>query len=293
MELTLGAKPLRRLDVPAFPTADRIPPLLHQTFRTRDLNPELATSVQTMRRNNPDWDYRFYDDADVRAFILNTYGDEFLDYFQALNPKYAAARADLFRYLLMYREGGVYLDIKSHAAMPLSEVIQPSDRFLISQWRNDRDGGFAMWGFHSELKGVEGGEFQQWFIATAPGHPFLKATIERVLHNIRRYHPLTHSVGKPAVLRTTGPIAYTRAIAPLLPLHPHRMVDSDRDLGFQYSIYPRQDHEAALGAHYSEIAEALVGDDPVTLASAAVRRSIRQLRHETKQRLQAQEARAL
>lgn len=284
MELILGSRPLRRLDVPTFASADRIPPLLHQTFRSRELNPELAASVEAMRRRNPDWDYRFYDDADIKAYIVDAYGGEFLDYFEALNPKYAAARADLFRYLLMYREGGVYLDIKSHASKPLNEVIRPSDRFLLSQWRNGPDSPVAMWGVHSELKDVDGGEFQQWFIAAAPGHPFLKATIEAVLGNIRRYHPLTHSVGKPAVLRTTGPIAYTRAILPLRPHHPCRIVDSAVDLGFQYSIYPQQDHQAALGRHYAEIGEPLVGDDPVSNAAAFARRSYKRLRRSLKGR---------
>jgi mannosyltransferase OCH1-like enzyme len=270
--------------VPTFATADRIPLLLHQTFRTRELNPELKASVQAMRQGNPGWEYRFYDDADIRDYILNAYGEEFLNYFQALNPKYAAARADLFRYLLMYREGGVYLDIKSHATKPLSEVIRPTDRFLISQWRDGPDNAVAMWGVHAELKHVEGGEFQQWFIAAVPGHPFLKATIEAVLHNIRRYHPLTHSIGKPAVLRTTGPIAYTRAIHPLRDRHPYRLVDSETDLGFRYSIFPKQDHQAALGRHYAEVGESLVGGDPLSRASAFARRSFKRLRRTLRNR---------
>lgn len=281
---------LRQLVVPTFPGAEPIPRILHQTFRTRDLKPELAASVGAMRRRNPDWDYRFYDDADVRAYVLQHYGPEFLVYFDALNPKYAAAKADLFRYLLMYREGGVYLDIKSHASRPLGEVIAPSDRFLLSQWRTGPESRFSKWGVHSELKAFEGGEFQQWFIVAAPGHPFLKATIEAVLRNIRGYNALLHSIGKPAVLRTTGPIAYTRAIAPLRASHPCRLVDSSSDLGFQYSIYPGQDHQAALGAHYSETAEALVGAGAATAAQAALRRPLRKLRRVLESRRRAKAA---
>lgn len=287
MELTVGSRALRQLVVPTFQSSEHIPHILHQTFRTRDLKPELAASVEAMKQRNPGWEYRFYDDADIRAYVEQHYGPEFLLYFDALNPKYAAAKADLFRYLLMYREGGVYLDIKSHASKPLNEVIAPTDQFLISQWRNGPDSGYSMWGVHSELKDVAGGEFQQWFIVAAPGHPFLRATIEAVLRNIRRYNSILHSIGKPAVLRTTGPIAYTKAIAPLQALHPCRLVDSSSDLGFQYSIYPRQDHEAALGAHYSEIAEALVGVGPVTSAAAAMRRTLKKLRREVVNRRRA------
>lgn len=274
----MGFRPLRRLVVPTFPCANQIPKILHQTFRTRELRPELAASVAGMKRRNPEWDYRFYDDADVEEYVLTHYGPDFLTYFRALNPRYTAARADLFRYLVIYREGGLYLDIKSHASKPLSEVLEPTDRFLIAQWRNRKGSDFPGWGLHAEIRKVQGGEFQQWFIAAAPGHPFLKATIESVLRNIRRYSPLIHGVGKNAVLRITGPIVYTRAIEPILGLHPHRMVDSASDLGLEYSIYANQDHQSVLGTHYSSIAEALVGTGYLTTAAVELRRCLKILR---------------
>ena len=35
--------------------------------------------------------------------------------------------ADVFRYLAVYREGGVYLDVKSTVTCPLDEVLSPDD----------------------------------------------------------------------------------------------------------------------------------------------------------------------
>jgi inositol phosphorylceramide mannosyltransferase catalytic subunit len=278
---TRGAARLRRLVLPPLPSGDRVPKVIHQTFRSRDLRPELAANIAEMQRRNPDWEYRLYDDADITRYVVDNFGADVGAYLDAINPKYGAAKADLFRYLLMYREGGAYLDIKSCASRPLSDVILPSDRFLISQWNSDNS--FSIWG-SPELKEVPGGEYQQWFIIAAPGHPFLKAAAEAALRNLRRYSPIFHSVGKPAVLRTTGPIAFTRAIHRIRHLHPHRLVDGEADLGFSYSIYPKQDHEAALGAHYSEVGEALVGDDPVTAIAVGVRRCARMLRRALAQR---------
>ena len=93
----------------------------------------------------------------------------------------------------------------------------------------------------------------------APGHPFLRAVIERVLTNIACYNPILDGTGWSGVLRTTGPIAYTLAIAPQLPRHTHRIVDSLHELGFQYSIYPHSSsHQALFSSHYAHRTEPIV-----------------------------------
>ncbi|MCA3362157.1 MAG: hypothetical protein INF74_09420, partial [Roseomonas sp.] len=61
---------------------------------------------------NPDWEYRLYEDADCERFIRENYDAETFKLFRSIHPDYGAARADFFRYLLLYRLGGVYLDIK-------------------------------------------------------------------------------------------------------------------------------------------------------------------------------------
>jgi hypothetical protein len=182
----------------------------------------------------------------------------------------------------MYQEGGLYLDIKSGATRPLNEVIFDDDRFLLSQWPTE--GAYSGWGARApELRDIPGGEYQQWFIAAAPGHPFLKAAAEAALQKIRGYSALSQSVGKPAVIRITGPITYTRAIHPMLPQHLHRRVDSERDLGLCYSVYPGQEHERALGQHYSNATEPVVRGDITAPLAIPLRRAVRAARSALKQ----------
>jgi hypothetical protein len=275
-----AAAPRRKpkIALPAWPASDGIPRIIHQTFHTRRLPPELEDSLGAIRRANPDWRHRFYDDADIRRFIEDRYGPAVLDYFDAINPKYRAARADLFRYLVVYADGGVYLDAKSLPTRPLSEVIRPGDRYLISQWDNGPAGGYPGWGLHPELARMPGGEFQQWYIASAAGHPFLRAVLERVFRNLRTYNPGLHGVGRRGVLRVTGPIAYTLAIHPLLERHPHRFVDSRAELGFAYSIYGKEGHKQAFGGHYSELREPITPVGATTRAAATVIASVKRIR---------------
>ena len=253
------------------PEGTAIPAVIHQTFADTDLDPAIQRSIREMREANPRWEYRFYGDRDCATFIEREYGPRILDYYNRINPKYGAARADLFRYLLMYKCGGLYLDIKSVARLPLDHVIGRNDRFVLSRWPNGQSEDFRGWGIHPELAHCAGGELQQWHIIAAPGHPFLKSVIENVLRNIDRYIPSIHDTGKVGVLRLTGPIAYTLGIAPLLETCPHRMA-GQADLGLSYSVFrARADAPEPLkGTHYSQQTESIVRIGPARQAVSAL-----------------------
>ena len=252
----LNNPPTKEL-VPEIPAATTIPRIIHQigmrpAFQDRQLPQLLQGNVNHLRAMNPGWDYRFYDDDDIADFVRRYYPPPVWNYYQRIDPKYGAARADLFRYLLMYKVGGVYLDIKSSTTRPLDEVIRPDDEFVVSQWHT-ANGKYATWGQQHDLRNVPGGEYQQWHIVSAPGHPFLKAVIEQVLSNIGKYDPYLHQTGKNGVLRLTGPTPYTIAIERILARHPHRFLKGHDQLGFEYSVYSRakETHEQAFKDHYT------------------------------------------
>ena len=186
---------------------NKIPKIIHQTFKTNDLPQEIKESVDQLRKMNPDYEYRFYNDDDCLDFIKENYDDETLSLYQSINPNYGSAKSDFFRYLLMYKVGGVYLDIKSSTTKPLSETILYSDEYLLTHWPG-RD-----W---SDILNYYHGEFQNWHIICRPNHPFLKRTIELVKRNIKNYRG---DKGKEAVLHLTGPIVYSKAILESLENH--------------------------------------------------------------------------
>lgn len=235
-----------------------IPRIIHQTFMSKKLPPELQENVDNIKRLNPGWTHVIYDDDDIRAFISENYGPHILRYFERINPRYGVARADLFRYLLMYKCGGVYLDIKSACIRPLEQVIRPDDRYILSNWRNKPGEPHEGFGTSEEVVGIAGGEYQQWHIIAAPGHPFLKAVIETVLRNIDQYRPWLHGTGAIGVLRLTGPLAYTVAIQPLLPAVLHRRVANETVMSLQYSVYAHTSHRAVYKTNYSVLTESIV-----------------------------------
>lgn len=239
---------------------NEIPKIIHQTYYHKNLPPEIQQNVDYLKSLNPDWEYRLYDDDDIEAYI-HTHYPKLLSIYKRINPTYGAAKADFFRYLLVYNEGGLYLDIKSSLAMPLSEVLLPTDRYLLSHWQNEPGQIHANLGHQNGVNHVFG-EFQQWYIVAAKGHPFLKAVIENVCNNIEKYNPFIHDTGQWGTLNLTGPIAYTAAISPLLDKHPHRIARDNSKYGFIYSIFEskgvRLGHIALSKKHYTLSNESIV-----------------------------------
>ncbi|WP_186511021.1 glycosyltransferase family 32 protein [Caenimonas sedimenti] len=236
-----------------------IPRIIHQTCKDKRALPgELVANIERMRTLNPSWEHRLYENLEMDDFISTHYSADVVGAFRKINPAYGVARADLFKYLLVHQCGGVYLDIKSTAMKPLDEVLQATDHFLLAQWHNKLGDEFQSYGLHPELTTIPGGEFQQWHIVAAPGHPFLAHVVNRALFNIRSYDAGFHGVGAMGVYRTTGPICYTLAIAPHLGKAPFRIVDA-REIGFKYSIYPGppNTHRKILG-DYTGLTEAVV-----------------------------------
>lgn len=214
-----------------------IPAKIFQTVRDYEgLPSELKDNIAGLKARNPDWSYELFEDAEMMGFIKDHVSANDWSHISSLNPKYSVILADLFRYLLIYEEGGVYLDIKSTAEQPLSEVIPADTRFVISQWRNRLGEAFVASGHYPELDAVPGGEFQQWHIIAEARHPFLKAAIKRTLHNIRFYTPETMGVSSIGVFRVSGPICYTQAIWPIISEAGTKIVDIE-NWGFRYSIY--------------------------------------------------------
>lgn len=245
-----------------------IPKIIHQTYRSlAEVPDELRASMAALQSLNPGWRHCFYDDQAVESFIRSEFQPPIFAAYQRINPAYGPARADFFRYLLMFRVGGVYLDLKSLATRPLDEVLRPDDQYVLSHWPNQPGSLYAGWGLHASLPpGLPEGELQNWHLIAAPGHPFLQHVIGRVMRNIELYEPVRWDVGQKGVLSTTGPIPYTQAIEPLLGRFPHRRVREHGLLGLQYNVREslgNNAHRQLFAGHYSE------RTDPVVLPAPA------------------------
>lgn len=235
---------------------ERIPRLFHQTNYTKSLKPEIAASISEMLAVNVGWTHQLYDDRDIEEFILAHYGEKILSYYHRIDSFYGAARADFFRYLLIYQLGGVYLDIKTTVKGNLDELLKEDDEFLLSFWDNEPGDLHEGQTFVSELNHIARGEYVQWCIISRPRHPLMYSVILRVLQMIDSYNPYKTGMGFMGTIRTTGPAPYTLAIEEAIKRGEkrYRWVSFAKDLNIQYSIYEGQgkslEHKKALRSDY-------------------------------------------
>jgi hypothetical protein len=202
-------------------SAKKIPKMIYQTYPGKKGDPipeNVKKNIHEIKNNNPEWGYKLFRDDEIEEFIDNFYGNEYLSIFKKINDDYGAAKADFFRYLLMYKKGGVYLDIKSGLSKPLNDIVKPNDKYIISYWED------KLW---KNMYNYPNGEIQQWYIICVSGHNYLKETIDNVIDNILNYHRKKLGVGGIGTLQTTGPIVYTKSIIPILRNNNHTMYENE------------------------------------------------------------------
>jgi len=243
------------------PMGNEIPRMLHQIYLAGEhtIPTEIKKSRDRLIASNPNWTFRLYDNVSAEEFIQKYYGGKILRVYRRISPEYYAARADLLRYLIMYEFGGLYLDIKSWVSLPLSQVVKENEIFLFGHWpnRSADQAGFG-WGRHPQIDAVfSRGEICNWFIASVRGHPFMGAVLDSVVDRIEKYKPWRDGTGKFGVLKLTGPIVYSNAIAPILDIYPHTVIEFD-ERGIEYTIFNDASGGAGAG-HLRSYREAYYG----------------------------------
>ncbi|KAJ5113789.1 hypothetical protein N7456_002323 [Penicillium angulare] len=157
-------------------------------------------------------DQHFKKDPNSRA-IFNTLGNY-------------GMKSDLFRYLILFEEGGVYSDIDTINLKPVDlwipEKYRKDARIVIGIEFDRLDGGD--WSeVHPDL------QFCQWTIAAAPEHPLFKDMIKHSLSDLNKY-AIDHNVAFPdmkasssEVMKLTGPAAWTDAVFKQLQHYDHEL----------------------------------------------------------------------
>jgi inositol phosphorylceramide mannosyltransferase catalytic subunit len=188
---------------------DSIPNRIIQTGRSRELPLLAQAAVTTLKHLNPAFEYEFFDDARVAAFIKAEFPEhaEVFDSFPFRIQKY-----DFFRYLAVFRLGGFYFDLDVFLAKGLEPLLEracvfPFEELTLSRYLRRQCG--MDW------------EIGNYAFGAAAGHPFLEAVIEdcvRARKDPNWVKPMLKGIpwlfrSEFYVLNTTGPGLLSRTFA--------------------------------------------------------------------------------
>jgi mannosyltransferase OCH1-like enzyme len=87
----------------------RIPKLVHQTWITTSLPAGVVEVVTRMQLHNSDYEFRLYDDRMIDDYIRNEFSSWEYNAFSRLTI--GASKADFWRYCILLKQGGIYLDM--------------------------------------------------------------------------------------------------------------------------------------------------------------------------------------
>jgi mannosyltransferase OCH1-like enzyme len=175
-----------------------IPKHIYQTWKTHDLPPGINQVIQRFMLLNPGWCHHLYNDKEIAEFTRVNFPGRVYEAFQSL--AIGAARADLWRYCVLYINGGVYLDIDADITAPLDRLIRADDDAVITR---------------EQVPGL----FNQWILIFSRGHPLLKAVIDECVENI-----LSRSSNN--ILHLTGSTVFTQILTSRLKSNQLRYKDS-------------------------------------------------------------------
>jgi Glycosyltransferase sugar-binding region containing DXD motif len=167
----------------------KIPRIVHLTARSRCMHPDVASNIDTWRLPGHSL---FLHDDDAMDELLYRHWPEFpqLKYVLKCLIHGGAAKADIWRVLVLWEYGGIYADVDSRPnAFNATTITTDDDAFFVIE---------------NEIKI---GMPSQWFMAASPRHPMMYTTMQVILANLINLK----DVGDFPIVWTTGPGAVNDA----------------------------------------------------------------------------------
>lgn len=175
----------------------RIPNNIYQTWSSKKLPEKMAENRSLLIKRTPGFKHYLYDDDDCRNFLAQHFKPAVLTAYDRLIP--GAYKADLWRYCVLYINGGIYMDVKLNFAPGFdAQCLLNREHYPLDVFERSQPSFFAKSigkGAELQPKGI-----YQAFLVCNKHSPILRKTILRCVRNIQ-----TGYYGKDS-LEPTGPL---------------------------------------------------------------------------------------
>ena len=163
-----------------------------QTVKTLDIPPRIYSYREEWIRSTPDAEFHLLDDKAVLDWVSAHYPKD-SEFFQDL--PLGVMRADWWRYMVIAKEGGLYIDADVQMKRPVSSWAEMGTCDVIIALENDLH--FCNWAIY----------------AREPGHPLLTHIVDTVRERLRNPTDEPDPIkGRFNVHSHTGPSVFSHAI---------------------------------------------------------------------------------
>ena len=152
-----------------------IPKIIYKTGIDdyKNIHEDVYNVFQETIKLNPEFKIKYYSDKDSRDFIKNNFESEILLTYDKLIP--GAYKADLFRYCILYKNGGIYSDLTQRFTMSFNKLIhlEKDNLYLVKDIEHYKING------DGSSKGI-----QISFMASRPGNEIFLKAIKQIVKNV-------------------------------------------------------------------------------------------------------------
>lgn len=141
----------------------QIPKKIWQTNFSEKCTLPMYLNFKHNRALSSDFEYHYVSTEERDGYVKAHASERVYSAFKRLTD--GAAQADLWRLLVLYNEGGVYMDIDATLVKPLSQSLGTNQQVFIKNY----------------------GEFTNFFLATTPKSELFHDFLEQVVSNIENY----------------------------------------------------------------------------------------------------------
>mmetsp|Transcript_58362 Transcript_58362/g.114773 ORF Transcript_58362/g.114773 Transcript_58362/m.114773 type:complete len:396 (-) Transcript_58362:190-1377(-) len=191
------------------PTEDKLIPR-HLWIAVRNSSDPLNYQMPALFERNSNWEVHVCSNEVKDEFMNKVFaGTSFLWAYHIISPAAGAAKADLWRYAVLWAYGGAYIDDDSDMHSPLDKVVGPEDTFIVSYEKNGFNGNRCyVPRYHlSDFSAYRDATLRQhnifhgrillnWAMLSAPRHPILEAVMKNAVEII------THEYHRDSVMRS-------------------------------------------------------------------------------------------
>ena len=184
---------------PKFKTSNNcIPKIIYKTgpMKVNKLPKDILKIFNDTIELNPDYKIKYFDDDMCRMFIKNNFSKNILDTYDNLIP--GAYKADLFRYCILYKNGGIYSDLTQQFYIPFSKIINNCNDKLILV----KDARQLL---------IIKSPIQINFMASISNQEIFKLAINKIFLNVKNKYYGSHC------LEPTGPILFRKCFDEIKP----------------------------------------------------------------------------